>query len=109
MLITLTKEKMETLFLQYLQEIFEHPEISTACVKDIVISRETLEEAGQKAFEPSFHDLYSDIDLSLKVRLPKDGSVTQEEYMKRIDRFGVNADDYERSAIRDKPSQIWVF
>lgn len=92
MLITLTKEKMKALFLQYLPEIFEHPEISTACVKDIVISRETLEEAGKKAFESSFHDLYSDIDLSLKVRLPKDGSVTQEEYTKRIDRFSVNAD-----------------
>ena len=92
MLISLTKERMEELFLQFLQEIFRHPEISTACVKDIVISRETLEDAGKKAFEASFHDLYSDVDISVKVRLPKDGSVTQEEYAKRIDRFGVNED-----------------
>lgn len=92
MLISLTKEKMEALFLQYLQNIFEHPEISTACVKGVVITRETLEDAGKKAFEASFHDLYSDVDISVKVCLPKDGSVTKEEYAKRIDRFGVNSD-----------------
>ncbi|MCR5201377.1 MAG: hypothetical protein K6C38_09720 [Saccharofermentans sp.] len=92
MVISLTKERMEELFLQYLQEIFEHPEIRSCCVKGIVISRETLEDAGKKAFESSFHDLYSDVDLSVKVRLPKDGSVTPEEYTKRIDRFGVNED-----------------
>ena len=92
MLISLTKERMEELFLQYLQEIFEHSEISSACVKGVLITRDTLEDAGKKAFESSFHDLYSDIDISVKVRLPKDGSVTPEEYTKRIDRFGVNED-----------------
>ena len=92
MLISLTKEKMEELFLQYLQDIFEHPEISGSCVKGVHITRDTLEDAGKKAFESSFHDLYSDVDLSVKVRLPKDGSVTPEEYTKRIDRFGVNED-----------------
>ena len=92
MLISLTKERMEELFLQYLQEVFGHPEISRACIKGVVITRETIEDAGKKAFESSFHDLYSDIDLSVTVCLPKDGSVTQEEYAKRIDRFGVNED-----------------
>ena len=90
MLISLTKEKMEGLFLQYLQEIFERTEIRSASVKGIQIERETLAAAGKKAFESSFHDLYSDVDISLKVRLPKDGSVTPEEYLKRIDRFGIN-------------------
>ena len=92
MVISLTKERMETLFLQYLQEIFGHPEVISAGVRDIVITGDNLEEAGKKAFESGFHDLYSDIDLSVKVRLPKDGSVTPEQYNKRIDRFGVNED-----------------
>lgn len=86
----LSKEKMEELFLQYLQGIFKHTEISSTCVKGVVITRDTIEEAGKRAFESGFHDFYSDIDLSVKVRLPRDGSVTPEEYIKRIDRFGVN-------------------
>ena len=92
MLIDLNKESMEALFLQYLGEIFERPEVVSATVKEVVITRETFAEAGKKAFEASFHDTYSDVDLSLKIRLPENGSVTAEEYMKRIDRFGINED-----------------
>ena len=92
MLISLSKEKMQELFLQFLQDIFKHPEIISCCVKKITITRETLEESGRKAFDASFHDLYSDVDLSVRVRLSKDGSVTAEEYTKRIDRFGVTED-----------------
>ena len=92
MAIGLSRERMEELFLQYLADIFAHEEISSACVKDIVITRETMSEAGRKAFEACFHDLYSDIDMSLRVCLPKNSSVTPEDYLKRIDRFGVNED-----------------
>lgn len=89
MAISLTKDKMEELFLQYLEKIFVYPEVVSCCAKEIVITRDTLVDAGKRAFEAGFHDLYSDIDLSVRVRLPKDGSVTPEEYNKRIDRFGV--------------------
>ena len=92
MLISLTKDKMQELFLQFLQDVFNHPEVVSCCVKKIDITRETLEDAGRKAFEASFHDLYSDVDLAVKVLLPKDGSVTPEDYTKRIDRFSVNED-----------------
>jgi len=92
MLINLSKESMEALFLQYLGDIFAHPEVVNATVKEVVITRETMEEAGKNAFNASFHDLYSDVDISVKIRLPEDGSVTADEYMKRIDRFGVNED-----------------
>ncbi len=92
MLIRLSKEKMEESFLQYLEDIFQHPEISSAVVRDIVITRETIHEAGPQAFQAGFHDIYSDTDLSVKVHLPRNGSITPEEYMKRIDRFGVTED-----------------
>ena len=92
MLIKLAKEKMEESFLQYLEGIFEHPEIISAAVRDIVITRETIDKAGRQAFEVGFHDIYSDIDLSVKVCLPQNGSVTPEDYMKRIDRFGILKD-----------------
>ena len=90
MLIDLTKQKMQALFLQFLGEIFAHHEVVSATVKEVLITRETMEETGKKAFEASFHDLYSDVDISVKVCLPRDGSVTADEYEKRIDRFGVN-------------------
>jgi len=47
---------------------------------------------GKRAFEAGFHDSFSDIDLSVKVCLPSDGSVTPDQYMKQIDRFGVSID-----------------
>ena len=83
---------MEEAFLQYMGEIFAHPEAVSGRVKDIAITRENLKEAGKQAFEAGFHDIYSDSDLHIKVCLPKDGSVTPEDYLKRIDRFGVSKD-----------------
>lgn len=92
MLVISSKETMEASFLRYLDEIFKLPEIMSAAVKEITITRKTIHEAGRRAFEAGFHDIYSDTDLSVQVRLPQDGSVTLEEYMKRIDRFGVMKD-----------------
>jgi len=89
--MTLSKKFMEDSFLQYLEEIFRHPEITCARVRDTVIDRCSVQEAGRRAFEAGYHDCCSDIDLSVKVCLPDHGPVTPEEYMKRIDRFGVSA------------------
>ncbi len=86
------KQDMEEAFLQYLGELFKMPEIISATVKENAITRENINEAGRTAFEAGFHDIYSDTDLVLKVLLPRDGSVTPEDYMKRIDRFGVTSD-----------------
>ena len=90
--IRMSKETMKEAFLRDLDRFFAHPEIASATVRDIVITRETVNEAGRRAFDAGFHDLYSDIDLSLKVRLPENGTVTPEDYLKRIDRFGVTDD-----------------
>ena len=86
------KISMEKLFLQYLGELFVHSEIKSASVRDVIITREAITDSGKKAFEAGFHDAYSDIDLSVKVCLLKNGSITPEDYMKRIDRFGVSKD-----------------
>ena len=90
-MICLSKGSMEAAFEKYLETVFGHPEIVSAGVRDITIRREDFRETGKRAFEAGFHDGYSDIDLSVKVRLPSDGSVTPEQYMGRIDRFGVDA------------------
>ena len=92
MKIFLSKEIMEEAFLQYMNDILAHPEVVSARVKEFVITRENPEETGKLAFEAGFHDIYSDTDLHVQVRLPKNGFVTKEDYLKRIDRFGVSKD-----------------
>lgn len=91
-MIWLSGESMEEAFIKYLKTVFEHPEIIRASVRNIVINRENIEDAGKRAFKAGFHDCYSDIDLSVKVCLPSDGSITLDQYMKRIDRLGINSD-----------------
>ena len=88
-MIELSKEKMERALEEFLDRVFDLPEIESAKVRDVIISRENREISVRKAFEAGWHDCYSDVDLSVKVRLPKDGSVSPEAYMKRIDRFGI--------------------
>ena len=90
-MIRLSMDSMEAAFEKYLEAVFKLPEIISASVRDITISRENIENAGKRAFEAGFHDCYSDIDLSVKVNLPSDGSITPDMYMKRIDRFGVSS------------------
>lgn len=90
--VRLTKERMKEAFLRYLDDIFELPEIISGCVKEINITRENKNMTAGQAFEAGFHDIYSDTDLFLRVRLPKDSPVTPEDYMKRMDRFGVTDD-----------------
>ncbi|MCR5458397.1 MAG: GNAT family N-acetyltransferase [Acetatifactor sp.] len=89
MTIELTKETMEKALDAFLDGIFALPEIESAKVRDVIITREDRGVSVRKAFEAGWHDSYSDVDLSVKVRLPKDGLVTPEAYVKRIDRFGV--------------------
>ena len=90
--IRITKQYMEEMFLQYLKELYMLPEVISADVKGTAISRENISGDGKRAFEAGFHDIYSDVDLRIKVCLPKDCSVTPEEYIKRADRFGISED-----------------
>lgn len=89
-MVCLSRGSMESAFEKFLKTVFEHPEIISVSVRTIIINRESIETAGKRAFEAGFHDCCSDIDLSVKVLLPSDGSVTPDMYMKRIDRFGVS-------------------
>lgn len=91
-LVRLTRENMEENFLQYLETVFGFPEVLSATVKGVEITRETISTSGKQAFEAGFHDVFSDIDMTVKVQLPGDGSVTAESYLQRIDRFGVTTD-----------------
>ena len=88
-MIDLSKNNMEQSFSAYCRKIFELPEINCITVRDTVIKRDDLKKSIKSALESSYHDAYSDIDMLVRVCLPRNGTVTEERYIKRIDRFGV--------------------
>lgn len=75
---------------QFIENIFLLPEVKYAKVRDVIIHRKNNETEILEAVEKSYHDCYSDIDLSIMVRLSPKDPVTKLEYMKRIDRFGID-------------------
>ena len=89
-MISLTKKQMESSFVSFCEAIFRLPEIESIKVRTVTIRRGDLHETAKEAVAIGYHDCCSDTDMSLIVCLPADGSVTPDEYMRRIDRFGVN-------------------
>jgi len=78
----------------FISRIFLLSEIVCIKVRKIIIengeNRESREEKLQEIMERSYHDCYSDIDISVMVRLSDKEGVTPTEYMKHIERFGID-------------------
>ena len=89
-MVDLSKEATEKYFEEYMDRIFSLPEIMSAKVRDITITRDNKKDTVGRAFEAGYHDCCSDTDLSVMVCLPKNGSISPEDYMRCIDRFGVD-------------------
>ena len=89
-MIYLSRQMMESEFEKYIDKIFKLPEIKNVKVRDVIIDRDNKTDTIKQAFDIGYHDCYSDIDLSIMVGLPKNGSISADEYMEQIDRFGVN-------------------
>ena len=89
-MVDLSKEATEKCFEEYIDKIFSLSEIMSAKVRDINITRDNKKDTLGQAFEAGYHDCLSDIDFSVKVSIPKNGAISPEDYIKRIDRFGVD-------------------
>lgn len=75
----------------FIDNIFLFPEVDCVKIRDVIIKRdEEKSEKVREAMDKSYHDCYSDVDLSVVVRISRRDVMTPAEYMKRIDRFGVN-------------------
>ena len=77
----------------FIDNIFLLPEINCVRIRDVVIKKgvkraDKLEEAMDK----SYHDCYSDVDLSVVVNISSKDTISPTEYMKHIARFGITAD-----------------
>ena len=74
--------------------IFQLPEVTAVKIRDIVMEKGEDKIAKlQDAMEKSFHDCCSDVDLAVLVTLSTKETVTESEYMKRIDRFGIGEEN----------------
>lgn len=80
----------------FISTLFLLSEIVCVKVRNIVIHNGENPDARagklQEIMDKSYHDCYSDVDLSVVVRLSGKDTVTPVEYMKHIERFGINMD-----------------
>ena len=69
------------------------PEIHCVKIRDVVIEKGTKSEKDlEEAMDKSYHDCYSDVDLSVVVNISSKDTITSTEYMKHIERCGITTD-----------------
>lgn len=77
----------------FINNIFLLPEINCVKIRDVVIKKgEKRTDKLEEAMDKSYHDCYSDVDLSIVINISSKDVIGPKEYMKRIERFGINTD-----------------
>ena len=90
--LLMTKTSFTTELENFLRRVFTLPETASVTIRDVVISRGGLTPAlVTEAAEKSYHDFCSDVDLSISVWLNPADSILPEHYLRRLDRYGVDA------------------
>lgn len=93
--IQINREYVESRLLAYVDELFTLSEIVGVKLRDIVIQNDEHKEVNVKeAVNKSYHDCYSDSDISIIVCLPTNSTVSPKEYMKHPGRLGITPDKY---------------
>ncbi|QOR35184.1 hypothetical protein IMX26_17275 [Clostridium sp. 'deep sea'] len=72
MTITITKEFIQRESKKHLKSIFELPELDEIIIKGVVIASLDDELVINKAIDECFHDIYSDVDVELLIKLNQD-------------------------------------
>ena len=93
--IQIDRDYVELSFLRYIDNLLSLPEIEGVKLCDVVIQNNESKEANVKeALSQSYHDCYSDSDISIIINLPTNSKITPWEYMKHPSRFGITPDKY---------------
>lgn len=93
--IQINRDYVEARLLEYIDELFALPEITGVKLRDIVIQNDEYKEANLKeAVSKSYHDCYSDSDISIIVKLPMNSKVSPRDYMGHPSRLGITPDRY---------------
>ena len=97
-MIEISKEMIYQELRKRINTIFSLPETCAVTIKDVVIEKtqdkETVTKLAKQAVDLSYHDVLSDIDISVKVNLPHTDDRALEQYVKMIDRYGITRDLY---------------
>ena len=94
-IIHINRDFVELSLLHYVDKLLALPEIEGVKLCDVVIQNDEHKEANvTEAINKSYHDCYSDSDISIIVNLPTNSKITPLEYMKHPSRFGITPDKY---------------
>lgn len=97
-MIEINKEIIYQELIKRIDKIFAFPEVCAVKIKDINIEKSQPKEKIyillKQAVEISYHDVLSDIDMSVVVKLSSKNTITPEQYMKMINRYGITGDCY---------------
>lgn len=95
-MIEINKEIIYNELIKRIDTAFSLPETCAVKIRDIVIekihTKEYMLELIKKAVEISYHDVLSDIDMVVVVKLSP--NIKPDQYMKMIDRYGIIKDTY---------------
>lgn len=95
-MVEINREIMYRELVKRINKIFSLPETRLVTIKHIVIpksqEKEEIGRLAKQAVEKSYHDVVSDIDISVDVSLPSGNVITPGQYVRRIDRYGITGD-----------------
>ncbi len=91
-MIELSKGSFEINLCRLADKLFLLPEIECIRIKTMEICRSNKNEMIKSAIDKCYHDSYSDIDLSVVVRLSAEGGISSDEYVKHIEHWGFPAE-----------------
>lgn len=83
-MLELSREIVEHHFTRLVEQLFSHPEIDGIRIRDTMISRDNNSQMMKKAVDKSYHDIYSDIDLTVVIRLKNNEEISPERYVMNI-------------------------
>lgn len=97
-MIEVNKELVYKEAIKRIDKVFSLPETCAVKIKDIVIEKrynqEHIYKLIQNAVDMSYHDVLSDIDMTVVVQFSTKEVMKPNQYMKLIDRYGITRDNY---------------
>ena len=88
MVIDLSKDSVRMNLCLFVDKLLSLPEIEYIKIRELKIRRDNKNEMIRSAIDECYHDSYSDIDLSILVKVSNGGGITPDEYVKHVEHWG---------------------